>query len=622
MNAARFEEVASRFERLSRAAPRRYRALITALGALGFGVVGLAAVGTAGLLALVLAAGVAAKNAVVLLKLGLPVGVTAVALLRATWVKLARPTGLRLEPAQAPALFAELARLRRLGRLPRIHAVVVDASLNAGLSQTPRLGILGWPHNDLLLGLPLLLSLSPAAFRAVLAHELGHLSGRHGRRGAWIYRVRVTWLQVLAALEQRRSALARPLRAFFGWYGPYFGAASLALAREQEREADRFSAAATDPRTAADALAAVTVADWALERRFWPDMTRRTGAEAAAPAGYLEDLEAAVRRAAAEPEAQQALSRALLRRSRGADTHPALAERLAALGQEPRVPAAFEESAASHYLGAALPELRAALDAAWREGVAEHWERSHAQRAGQAARRAELEAAAAAGALPADDAWERASLTEDLDGVERALPLARDAVARHPDHAPSRYGLGRLLLAEGADEGVAHVERAIALDGDAELPGAQLLAAHYLSSGRHDLAAPWVARAEALEDLQHAAQAERATVLASDPLDPHGLEPAAVAALVEPVRGHAGVARAFLARKRLRHLPDRAPVFVLAIVPRRPWHGLVRERQLTRLAQELAVALPSSPSTFVFVKSGRNGRVFRSVKRIAGARVV
>jgi Zn-dependent protease with chaperone function len=620
MDVERFERVAARFERLSRVSPRSYRLLIAALGALGFAVVGLVVLFMVALLALVVAVGIAGK-AVLAVKFAIPIGITVVALLRAIWVKLQRPKGVRLERRQAPALFAEIDRIRRLGRVPRLHSVRIDPSLNAGVSQTPRLGILGWPHNDLVIGLPMLLALSPPSFRAVLAHELGHLSGRHGRTGAWIYRVRATWMQVLGALEERRSRLGRVLRAFFRWYGPFFGAASLALAREQEREADRFSAAATDPRTAADALAATHVADWALERRFWPAMARRTAAEPAPPRGYLAELEAEVRRALRDPAASTALARALLPRSRGGDTHPALAERIAALGQQARLPPAFGESAAAHYLGGTLATVRAELDARWRSDVAERWSTWHEEKLAQAKRLAELESGAAAAALGPDESWERASLTEDLAGPEQALPLAREAAARHPGHAPSRFGLGRLLLAAGEEEGVPHVERAIALDRDAELPGAQLLASHHLSLGRNELASRWIARADALLDVHRAAAAEREGMLASDAVEPHGLAREAVEAFVAPLRGHPRVAKLFLARKRLRHLPDRSPVFVLAAALRRPFFRLTRSGDDAKVAQELANAVSAAPRTFVFVDGANTRSLFRRVKRLEGARV-
>ncbi|HEY6106235.1 MAG TPA: hypothetical protein VIV59_09660, partial [Anaeromyxobacteraceae bacterium] len=156
MTPARFEQVAARFERFSGAWPRLYRFTLGLLGAAGLGFVAFWIVLAGGLLLLVVAGMVARPNAA-LLKVGIPLAILSWTLLKATWVRFERPQGIELTRAEAPAAWAELDRLRRLGRLPRIHRLLVDSRLNAGMAQTPRLGVLGWPHNDVVLGLPLLM---------------------------------------------------------------------------------------------------------------------------------------------------------------------------------------------------------------------------------------------------------------------------------------------------------------------------------------------------------------------------------------------------------------------------------------------------------------------------------
>ena len=241
MTPERFEKVAARFERFAASWPRLYRWTLALVGAAGLGFVGFWLLLSAALL-LAVVAGLVARPNFALIKIGIPVALLCWTLVKATWVRFDRPEGIPLSRADAPAAWAELDRLRKLGRLPRVHRLLVDDQLNAAMAQTPRLGIFGWPHNDVVVGLPFMLALSPQQFGAVLAHELGHLSGQHGRTGARIHRVRATLYQAATSLKARRSALAGPFRAFLGWYGPWFQAASLALARQQEREADRFSA--------------------------------------------------------------------------------------------------------------------------------------------------------------------------------------------------------------------------------------------------------------------------------------------------------------------------------------------------------------------------------------------
>jgi Zn-dependent protease with chaperone function len=619
MTPERYELLAARFERFSRGAPRRYRLFVALLVLAGYAFLGSWVLLSASLLAAVTAGMVYRPNPL-LLKVGLGVAVFTWALLRATWVTLERPEGVEIRAGDAPVLFAEIERLRRLGRIPRIHRVLLDAQLNAGVAQTPRLGVFGWPHNDLVLGYPLLAALSPDEFRAVLAHELGHLSGRHGRTGAWAYRARATWSRFLAVLEARRSALTGIFRGFLALYGPWFSAASLALAREQEREAVRFSAVATSPRAAADALVASRLAEGLLERRFHAALRRRTAIDPEPPRDHLAPLLRLTGETAPHAGAQAELDRQLLARTGGTDTHPSLADRLATLGAEVRVPPRPQPSAASRFLGDAEPRLRSALEARWRERVADAWTAAHREATGAGTRLAALEERAGGAGLDGREAVERALLVERLRGPEEALPLARAAAEATPDHPPARFHLGRLLLGAGDAAGLAHVERAIELDGDAAFEGARLIAEHHLAGGRPEEAAPWIARAEGLAGAREEAERERSAVHATDRVEPHGLEPGAIAPIIRALRPHPRVKRAYLGRKRLRQFPDREPVFVLGVVPRWPWYRPVGGDAAERLEKELAERI-GAPHLFVFVKHSRTRRMLRMLQRLPASRI-
>src|SRR6185436_16016968 len=104
-----------------------------------------------------------------------------------------------------------------------------------------RFGMFGWRTNYLVVGLPLLKAIGPDEFRAVLAHEFGHLSGRHGKFSGWIYRQRESWIQILTRVHQERHYASFIFEWFLKWYAPYFNAYSFVLARAQEYEADSFA---------------------------------------------------------------------------------------------------------------------------------------------------------------------------------------------------------------------------------------------------------------------------------------------------------------------------------------------------------------------------------------------
>src|ERR1041385_6432264 len=118
------------------------------------------------------------------------------AVLKALLIRIPAPKGAPVTRAEAPALFALLDDLRAQLRSVPFHHVLVVPEHNAAVVQVPRLGVLGWSRNYLLLGMPLLEAHSPEEVRAVLAHEFAHLSRAHGRFSHWIYRLRRSWENV------------------------------------------------------------------------------------------------------------------------------------------------------------------------------------------------------------------------------------------------------------------------------------------------------------------------------------------------------------------------------------------------------------------------------------------
>src|SRR4029078_11357063 len=101
-----------------------------------------------------------------------------------------------LSREQAPKLFAVLEEIRTALNCSPFHHVLLIGEHNAAVVQVPRLGVFGWHRNYLLIGLPLLQSLGPDEFKAVMAHEFAHSSRGHGSFGNWLYRMRRSWDQI------------------------------------------------------------------------------------------------------------------------------------------------------------------------------------------------------------------------------------------------------------------------------------------------------------------------------------------------------------------------------------------------------------------------------------------
>ena len=139
MDALEFRALVGRLEQESAQNAAAYRQNVAGLAVLGyayvFGMLIVLVVATIAVLAAILSTAVLA-----LFQLLIALLVLIGAVVRALWVKMQPPDGIGLARESAPALFALIDRTARALRAPAVDAVVVDASLNAGMC---RVGM-GW----------------------------------------------------------------------------------------------------------------------------------------------------------------------------------------------------------------------------------------------------------------------------------------------------------------------------------------------------------------------------------------------------------------------------------------------------------------------------------------------
>jgi Zn-dependent protease with chaperone function len=597
VSAEAWDVLVRRLEQHAKQEPRTYRVRVAALATLGYVVLG-------GVVALLAAAVVGTiyvgLDHPVLLKFLLPIGALVVIVVRSFPFRLDPPQGLPLARERAPQLFDEVEQLARTIGAPRLHSVLVDDDLNASVSQTPRFGPLGPSRNVLVLGLPLLQALSTTELRAVLAHELGHVSGRHGRFGVRVYRVRQTWMRLLAQLEHNGHVAAGPLRRFFRWYAPYFGAYTFVLAREHEYDADAAAAAATSADAAAAALVRLAIVHEQLSQTFWPEVYRGVEQESRPTARPFSTLPGAVRSFEVD-DAERRAAAALAATTGTADTHPSLSDRLAALGVAPddalrAASAAPASSAADELLGASASELAEQLDATWRNDVAEAWAAAHKE---TRAARARLDHFATHPPTDGDGLLEHAQLVEQFEGEQAALEHYRTALAATPNDPVANFGLGRILLAADDDAGIAHIEAAMDADPDAILPGCELIGTYLTRNGRSTELATYHARAEQRSWQLEDAFDERQTLRQDDSLAAHDLPAGAVAAITERLTAFPLVHRAYLGRRLNTHLDDELPTYVLGVEAKLPTFKLQVRDPRAGLVHELAAALNLPLELFV-----------------------
>lgn len=615
-----FNTLVDRLEGEARAHPLRYRWKMFALALLGNLYLTLVLAVAVAFFALSLLSLTIAKA--LALKLVIVAAVFLWMMVKALWVRLDPPQGLPVTAAEAPHLFAVIEELRRELRAPRFHHVLVTDDFNAAVVQVPLLGLFGWSRNYLLLGLPLLKALSGEQFKAVLAHEFGHLARGHGRTANWIYRQRLRWSRLLASFEANDGQGAFLFKPFLRWYTPRFNAYSFPLARANEYEADATSARLTSPRAAAEALTAVNVVGSYLGQRFWPEIHNLAADQPLPNATPFVNLSA---RVAAELDADASrrfLEGAMAELSSSEDTHPALKDRLAAIGEGPRLAPPPPGKAADLYLGDALARITAELDRRWQEAILPAWQERHREVQEGRRRLAELEGKAAEGGeLTTQEAYDRALLTESIaNNVEDALAQLRALVERIPDDPTVRYQLGVRLVARDDEAGIAHLERAMELDPEAVPQSAAALREYHWRKGQKEEAVRWHERMATGVDVLEEAGKERSRVLARDTFEPHDVPAATVARLSAELRQIPRLRRAFLVRKKVQHLPDR-PCYVLGFGIT-PWYSFYRARRVKEALEQIQQSVTFPGETLILNAEGDNAHFARKFRRVAGARIV
>jgi Zn-dependent protease with chaperone function len=625
MQEKEFVALVNRLEVYEREHPSEYRLRVALLAALGylvlFGALGLALLFVIGVIYV-------GRLNFFIIELLLIVVAFSFVILRALWIVFPRPEGYELKYENAPRLFDLVKEVRAATAGPPLYKVLLTHEYNASIIQRPRFGIFGWHENYLQIGLPLLRALSPNDIRAIVAHEFGHLSGSHGKFTSWIYLVRQTWIQMWETAQQHRRNGLGVFAHFFKWYAPYFNAYSFVLARAQEYEADRCAVSVSGKEKTACALVNLRLKGKLLSEDFWPGIYARADTDSEPPRESFTEMLLSLRDSVPREKAQVWFAETLTLRHRYDDTHPALADRLAAIGYtDVRQRADLEsfavansEQCADQYLLAQLPEefIQQQNDL-WKEEMAQRWAERHKFVAEAQQALAQFEEKAQAADLTVEERWERARFAGAKDGIVTAIPLLQHVLALAPDHAGANYTLGEALLEQNDETGIKHIEAAMEKDAHAIPAGCETIISFLTVRERMEEADKYRDCISQYYDELGWARRERETVLKTDAFQPHGLTAEALDALQEQLANIPLLESAYLVKKLCKHFPQDTS-YVLGVVSKR-FLGMQLDNRDHELVTHLATNVTYADYTFI-IPLEHNYKPLRKIfKQIEGAEV-
>ena len=529
---------------------------------------------------------------------------------RALWVRFDPPEGYSLDRERFPELFREIDDIAQSLQAPKVHDVILTPELNAAVSQTPRWGIFGNHQNTLIIGLELLMVMSPAQARAVLAHEFGHLSGNHSRFNAWIYRVRMSWHRIMSAFHQEDNIGANMMRKFFDWYSPRFSQHSFALARLNEYEADAVSAEKTSDKDAGDALVNVHVVGPYVDQHYWQSFFR-TADERSEPEhmpwrGLSDYL-------ANDPLAQADLQESLKRAMEGStgehDTHPALVDRLSALNVEPSLSLEHGQSAAEVWLAGQFDQVLADFDKQWWQDIEERWKNrfEYVQDSNKTLTGLESKAGAE---LSDEELWQMARLIEEFKSGEQALPYYRQYQQRYPEDGYAAFAIGRLAYEKKDGETPKQMELAFA---ERQLTDEACRYAYYYltDAGEEAEAEKWRQRLIEFQDKEAAADAERRRLEPEDEIENFEIAEDFLEHVRQALQGHEKVKQAWICRKKVQHYPEDVAL-VIGFQPK----TFTWSFSETSLTQSVIEALNLRGDYFVVQTNGDLKKLGKKIRKI------
>jgi len=572
-----FRREALRLQPQATGHPGRHRAGVVAFATLGYTcILGIVLVLPVALWLMLL--GQAGDKLAVLAALATPALLAfCIASARTLWVRFPEPTGARLAASDAPPLFELIGELCRRLEAPWPDEVLISPDFNACVLQRPMLGVFGRYRNYLMVGWPLMQGLTTDQFRSVLAHEFGHLSRNHGRLGSWIYRQKVIWSSLREHLEagEDGSVVGSALIGrFIRWYEPRFAARSFALAREHEYEADRCAVEMTSREVAAESLVRIVAAGRWVAQEYQSARRREGEINPEPPADYFTRMAAELGRPLPEESAASWVREAWSRPTDLHDIHPALADRLRAMGVEnpDQVPGAAIRpgpSAGSTLLGARNEQLGRELDQGWRQFVALRWRAKADEARVERAQLAALARTAEGRALTEKEALERVRLTSNLDGHDAAESLAAAFLEQHAAPPMVRFILGIALVQRGEEAGVTHLRIAMEREPSMRWAGSAVLFEYFWPRGRME-EAELVRQIGLIEaEATRRADLERRRLDNGTRFAAHGLPLERVAALRKALDQIPQLTEAYLVRRVVKLQPRRAS-YILAIRFQRP----------------------------------------------------
>ncbi|KEH98664.1 hypothetical protein Z962_10855 [Clostridium botulinum C/D str. BKT12695] len=470
-----------------------------------------------------------------------------VLLARSLFMRVPEPEGIYVKRKDVPKLFEIIDDVSNKVNAPKIHKVLINDELNAGIVQRPKLGILGFNTSYLEIGIQLMMALSEEELRAVLAHELGHISNNHGKFGNWIYKVNSTWYRINEIFENRKGLFL--IKRFFNWYIPRYNIYSHIILRKQELEADKFSLKVANSKATANSILNIVVKTDYMDKVFWTNMQKKAIDRENPIDNIYEIIMKNLKQELDDDFKVKSIRKIIALVEDPFDTHPPIVQRLEEIGEEIFLPNNVGEPSVN-LLEGKLQEYIEIFNKKWKESVEKVWREEHSKIIEYKETLEEYKRQGGYYKLDEDGKLDFAYITEAIDNKEEALKWYLEFIKEYPDCEDANFFIGRLYIKNDNLEGINYIKKSISLGDTYALQGYKLIYDILVEHDRLEEAKKLYNEASECLDYLDAVYEEKETMYLDDEYVMHDLNDSEIFDIVEQLEKNNNIKEAYLVRKK------------------------------------------------------------------------
>ena len=283
-------------------------------------------------------------------------------------LKFRPPQGPKLSADEYPQLFEMLDELKQYHRSPflRINRVVLCDSFEIKIVKTPKMGFPVLFTNTLLIGLPVLQTMSPDYFRALITREFGQASLGHHFFSGWLASLALVWKQYIRAAH-KSGFIALPVYWFFKFYARFYQTVACEVIKTDTLQAEYYALDIVNDEEFVDVITYEVIIRDFINKTYWRKIRKvamRAGGPEVQPHARMSNV---VRELTQRDDFNKLIVKYWKQSDELQSPYPAFIDRIHNVGHhKPGLPGALRETAAEYFLGSKLATVVDVLDKKWR----------------------------------------------------------------------------------------------------------------------------------------------------------------------------------------------------------------------------------------------------------------